>query len=49
MHVSVDYVTCKWRYPPFVALILNRRVRDKTALKSTSYHEELQSILVHAF
>jgi len=24
MHVSVDYVACKWRYPPFVTLILNK-------------------------
>jgi len=22
-HVSVDYVACKWRYPPFATLILN--------------------------
>jgi len=24
MHVSGDYVACKWRYPPFVTLILNK-------------------------
>jgi len=22
-YVSADYVACKWRYPPFVTLILN--------------------------
>ena len=24
MHVSVDYVACKWRYLPIVTLILNK-------------------------
>ena len=24
MHVSADCVVCKWRYPPFVTLILNK-------------------------
>ena len=24
MYVSADYVACKWRYPPFVTLILNK-------------------------
>jgi len=24
MHVSGDCVACKWRYPPFVTLILNK-------------------------
>jgi len=24
MHVSADCVACKWRYPPFVTLILNK-------------------------
>jgi len=24
MHVSVDYVACKWRCAPFVVLILNK-------------------------
>jgi len=24
MHVSVHYVACKWRYAPFVTLILNK-------------------------
>ena len=25
MHVSVDYVAYKWRYPPSVTLILNKK------------------------
>jgi len=25
MYVSADYVACKWRYPPFVTLILNKK------------------------
>jgi len=24
MYVSADCVACKWRYPPFVTLILNK-------------------------
>ena len=27
LHVSVDYVACKWRYAPFVMLILNKLFR----------------------
>ena len=25
MHVSADYMACKWMYPPFVTLILNKK------------------------
>jgi len=30
MHVSVHYVACKWRYAPFVMLILNKIRNEET-------------------
>jgi len=39
-HVSADYVACKWRYPPFVTLILNKKLQpDLSALTHTRGHK----------
>ena len=35
MHVSVHYVACKWRYAPFVMLILNKYLRGIPRLWNT--------------
>ena len=35
--VSADYVACKWRYPPFVTLILNKGVFNDTMFTYVLY------------
>jgi len=47
VHVSVDYVACKWRCAPFVMLILNKSNATIVFLDSDLYDAEIPAIREH--